>query len=289
VVGPTGVGKTALALDLASILGTEIVGADAFQIYEGIPILTAQPTPAQRARVPHHLVGCVPISSAYDAAAYQRDATRALSEIANRGLAAIIAGGTGLYVRALAEGLSPTPPSDPALRVELDATPLDALVERLRRADPDAPAQVDLRNKRRVTRAIEICELSAQPLARFRDRPRQRGRGVLLTRDRDDLNARIESHVRAMFDAGVVNEVAALPPPGLTASRTVGLREIQAHLRGELPLDACRAAIVLATRQLAKRQLTWFRNQTSFPPLNLTGISDPEEAVQSAVRALAAT
>lgn len=289
MAGPTGVGKTALALDLARLLGAEIIGADAFQIYEGIPILTAQPTPTQRARVPHHLVGCVPVSTAYDAAAYQRDATKALDAIASRGFAVIVAGGTGLYVRALTDGLSPTPRADPALRAVLDAMPLDALVERLRQADPDAPAQVDLRNKRRVVRAIEICELSGQPLARFRNRPRQRVRGVFLIRDRDDLNARIESHVRAMFDAGVVGEVAALGPPGATASRTVGLREIQAHLRGELPLDACRAAIVLATRQLAKRQLTWFRNQTSFPPLNLTGISDPEEAVQSAVRALAAT
>ncbi len=289
MVGPTGVGKTALAVELATALGAEIVGADAFQIYEGLPILTAQPDARQRARVPHHLVGCVPVSTANDVASYLQAATETLKAIAARGRPALVVGGTGLYVRALTDGLSPTPPADPDLRAELETLDLSALVERLRRADPGAPALLDLNNRRRVARAIEICEMTGQPLANFRDRPRQPARGLLLVRDRADLHDRIAANVRAMFAAGVVDEVAAITGAAPSAAQAIGFREIQALIRGEMRPDECVETITIGSRQYAKRQLTWFRRQTTFSMLNLTEFPDPVVAVGSAIRALTAS
>jgi tRNA dimethylallyltransferase len=285
LAGPTGVGKTALALELAEKLGAEIVGADAFQIYAGLPILTAQAGPEALRRVPHHLVGCVPVEESFDVQRYAIAARAAIDQILARGRRVIVAGGTGLYFRALIDGLAPTPASDAALRAELDAMELPALAERLHAADPAAPAQIDLRNKRRVTRAIEIVEGSGRPLADFRSTPRGDACGLLLVREREDMRRRIEASVRAMFDNGVAGEVRAVgDAAGPTASRAIGFREIQALLRGELTPAECEAAMIVATRQYAKRQLTWFRGQTTFPALDLTGMTKPP--VESALGAL---
>ncbi|MGH8048788.1 MAG: tRNA (adenosine(37)-N6)-dimethylallyltransferase MiaA, partial [Chthoniobacterales bacterium] len=282
IAGPTGVGKSALAVDLAERLDAEIIGADAFQIYAGLPILTAQPGPEALQRVPHHLVGCVPVEESFDAQRYATAARGAMDGILARGRRVIVAGGTGLYFRALIDGLAPTPAADAALRAELEEMPLDALVERLRRADPAAPGQVDLRNKRRVSRAIEILEISGRPLADFRATPRTDACGLLLVREREDMWRRIEASVRAMFDNGVVEEVRAIGDrAGPTASRAIGFREIQALLRGELTRAQCEAAMIVTTRQYAKRQLTWFRGQTTFRALDLTGMHKP--AVEDAL------
>ena len=287
LAGPTGVGKTALAGALAEQLDAEIVGADAFQIYAGLPLLTAQPTPKEHSRVPHHLVGCVPVTEAFDAQRYADQARPLIDEILTRGRMALVVGGTGLYFRALIDGLAPTPPPDASLRAELNALDLPDLIARLRAADPSAPVQVDLQNKRRVTRAIEIVEGSARPLAEFRKTPPSSACGLLLTRERKELHERIAANVRAMFEQGVVEEVRALADSlGPTASRAIGVREIQALLRGEMSRAACEEAIVIATRQYAKRQLTWFRHQTTFQPLDLTGPPHPSLAVESALRAL---
>jgi tRNA dimethylallyltransferase len=287
LAGPTGVGKTALALALAERLDAEIVGADAYQIYAGLPILTAQPSPEEMRRVPHHLVGSVPASETFDAQRYADLARPILAEIAARDRPALVVGGTGLYFRALIDGFAPTPASDPALRAELEEMSLPALLERLRAADPDAPGQIDARNKRRVTRAIEIVELSGRPLSEFRNTPRAEVSGLLLVRDREDLRRRIAANVEAMFAAGVVEEVRALGETvGPTAARAIGFREIQALIRGEMTRAECQEAIVTATRQYAKRQLTWFRNQTTFALLDLTGTQHPSEAVESALQAL---
>jgi tRNA dimethylallyltransferase len=309
LAGPTGVGKTALAVALAEELDAEIVGADAFQIYAGLPLLTAQPTPEERRRVPHHLVGCVPVGEAFDAQRYASTARGILADVQARGRVPLVVGGTGLYFRALIDGLAPTPPPNAALREELNALALPDLIARLHAADPDAPAQVDLQNKRRVTRAIEIVEGSGRPLAEFRTTARLSAPGLLLVRDRAELQGRIEANVRTMFDRGVIEEVAAFQDPqskiqsrrvpetaagnprskiplGPTAARAIGLREIQALLRGELTRAACEEAIVIATRQYAKRQLTWFRHQTRFQALDLTGSPHPSLAVESALRVL---
>jgi tRNA dimethylallyltransferase len=287
LAGPTGVGKTALALALAERLDAEIVGADAYQIYAGLPLLTAQPSAEERRRVPHHHVGTVSAAETFDAQRYLELARPILAEIAARGKTALIVGGTGLYFRALIDGFAPTPASDATLRAELEEMPLPVLLDRLRAADPAAPGQIDTQNKRRVTRAIEIVELSGRPLAEFRNTPRANARGLLLVRDREDLRRRIAANVEAMFDAGVVEEVRALGENvGPTAARAIGFREIQALIRGEMTRAECQDAIVTATRQYAKRQLTWFRNQTTFASLDLTGTQHPSAAVESALHAL---
>ncbi len=286
VVGPTGVGKTAFAVALAEKLGAEIVGADAFQIYREIPILTAAPTAAQRAAIPHHLVGTIPVADSFDAAAYARAARAALVDIHSRGKRALIVGGTGLYLRALTTGLDPTPPVDPSLRVELNALPLPDLLARLHAADPDAASQIETANPRRVQRAIEICETSRRPLADFRSPPTEKPtNGILLTRDRTELLARIDQNVTAMFAADVESEIRQLADVGPTASRALGLREIEAVLRGDSTRTEATAAIALATRQFAKRQLTWFRNQLNFSPLDLATFPHLSDAVASALRA----
>jgi tRNA dimethylallyltransferase len=281
------VGKTALAAALAERLDAEIVGADAFQIYAGLPVLTAQPSAVELARVPHHLVGCVPVAEAFDARRYADLARPLIREIHARGRIALIVGGTGLYFRALIDGLAPTPAPDMRLRTELNALDLPDLIARLQSADPAAPAQIDLQNKRRVTRAIEIVEGSGRPLAEFRQTPPSSARGLLLIRERGELHRRIEANVRAMFAQGVVEEVRAWGDSlGPTAARAIGVREIQALIRGETSRATCEEAIVIATRQYAKRQLTWFRHQTTFPVLDLTGSPHPSLAVESALRAL---
>jgi len=285
LAGPTGVGKTALAVALAERLGAEIIGADAFQIYADLPILTAQPTAEQMRRVPHHLVGSVPVAESFDAARYAARAQSAIDAVLARGRTALVAGGTGLYFRALIDGFAPAPAADTALRDELNAMELPALVERLRAADAAAPGQVDLRNKRRVTRAIEIVETSGRPLCDFRATPRAEACGLLLVREREEMLRRIETNVRGMFDAGVVEEVRVLGGRiGPTAARAIGLREIQALIRGELTRAECEAAMIISTRRYAKRQLTWFRRQTTFRALDLTGIQNP--AVEEALIAL---
>jgi len=252
-----------------------------------MPVLTAQPTAEERQREPHHLVGCIPPAESFDAQRYADLARPILADIVARGKRALVVGGTGLYFRALISGFAPTPPPNLTRRTELDALELPELVEILRRTDPAAPALVDLQNRRRVVRAIEIVEGSGRPLADFRQTPPASAPGWLLVRERDELRQRIAQNVQAMFSNGVVEEVRSLGDTvGPTASRAIGWREIQALLRGELTHPEAEAAIITATQQYAKRQLTWFRHQTTFRSLDLTANRHPSDAVPGALRAL---
>ena len=291
IAGPTGAGKTDLSLRLAECLGGEIVGADAFQIYAGLPILTAQPTPGQLARVPHHLVGSVDPSEAYDAAAYRREALAVLRDLSTRGKRPIIVGGTGLYVKALLGGLDELPDQDPVLREEFSQRDLSTLVERLRERDPEGAASIDCANRRRVERALEIVTLAGKPLSEVRKGPRPMPpgvRGILIARERGELNRRIAANVDAMFAEGVEAEVAALPEEktGPNASMTLGLREIRALQRGEIARGEAISRITMATRRYAKRQMTWFRNQHDFTPLDAGRFSGSEAAVEKILRLL---
>lgn len=283
LAGPTGAGKTALSLLLAKRLGGEIIGADAFQIYRGLPILTAQPSAGQLAEVPHHLVGSVDPSEPYDAARYRRDALEALQSARERGKRPIVVGGTGLYLKALLGGLDELPGRDHNLRREFAAVGLPSLVERLHGLDPEGSARVDPANRRRVERALEIVILTGRPLDRDRGRVATPPgvHGFLITRCREDLNARIASNVEAMFANGVEAEVAALPQEstGPTASKTLGLDDIRALLAGDLSRGECIGRITVATRRYAKRQMTWFRGQHDFATIGLSNSFGPEAAV----------
>jgi tRNA dimethylallyltransferase len=273
VCGPTATGKSTRALELARDLDGEIVNADAFQLYRGLEVLTAAPTAADQARVPHHLYGVLAPDQSVDAMAYLRLVVPVIDEILGRGKLPIVTGGSGLYLKFLSHGPSPLPPGDPALRAELDALPLDALVARLRELDPAEAARTDLANRRYVSRALEVCLLAGVPCSTLRDDWEQASRtraaalrGILLLRPRPELHRRIALRTRAMLDGGAIDEVASLGniAPGL--EKAIGLREIRRHLAGEISRADCTDLIDAATRQYAKRQETWFRRESWLQP-----------------------
>lgn len=280
-------GKSEFATELALRINGEIVGADAFQIYSGLLVLTAQPEVGQP--VPSHMVGCVGVREAYHVQRYRLDATRCIEDILQRGKVPVVVGGTGLYFRALIQGLDVLPPSDPLLRHELGQLSLSALLKRLNRADPTAGERIDIRNPRRVLRAIEICELSGRPLRDFWSLkgPIAARCGLFLMREREELDGRILANVNRMWERGVVREVEKIRyRVGPTASRAIGFHEILALLDGRITETQCRQAIYVETRRYSKRQLTWFRNQTRFALLNLSVFSSTQAAVSSALASL---
>ena len=290
IAGPTAVGKSELAVAVAERCGGEIVGADAFQVYAGLDLLTAKPAAEMRARVPHHLVGTVPLTQAFDVGQYAAAGQRIVREIRARGRVPILCGGTGLYLRAMTHGLAELPPADAALRAELERQSLEDLHRELAVLDPPTAAAIDRHNPRRLIRALEVCLLTGRPFSSYREQwaaPPEDVCGVLLTRAREELWERIAVRTEAMFAAGVVEEVRDAGEVGPTASQTLGLREIRALLVGEMDRPACMAAIAQATRQYAKRQATWFRREPWLQPKSLSGAVD-REALANAVAALVA-
>jgi tRNA dimethylallyltransferase len=284
IVGPTATGKSEFAADVAREIGAEIVSADAFQIYRGLDLLTAKPDSLTLAKAPHHLIGTTPLHEEMNAEKYRRVATRAIEEIHSRGKLAIIVGGSGLYIKALTHGLAPVPECDPKLRERLNSMSLDELRIQLAELDPEAARKVDVKNRRRLVRALEICLLTGKPasavVAGVGDRSRPGStipaKGVFVGRDREELYARINRRVEAMFENGVIEEVQAAGKLGSTASQMIGFREIRQLLDSEMSISQCVAAIQQATRRYAKRQLTWFRRQTNFSPLNLSLLTHNE-------------
>jgi tRNA dimethylallyltransferase len=281
LVGPTATGKSEIAAVVAARCGAEIVSADAYQIYRGLDLLTAKPDAATLARAPHHLIGTVPLTKEMNAERFRRAAIDAISQIQREGKKAIVVGGSGLYVKALTHGLSPLPPPDPALREELDRLTLEELISRLTKLDPQAAETLDRKNKRRVSRALEVRLLTGEPrVARSEWTQPCPQNGIFLFRDRDDLYARIDRRVDALFKQGVVAEVAQAGELSATAERTLGLREIRELIAGTMSEQEAIASIQQATRRYAKRQLTWFRRQPNFEPLNLSLLNKQSSAVE---------
>ena len=279
LVGPTATGKSELAAEVACRCNAEIVSADAFQIYHGLDLLTAKPDAATLAKVPHHLIGALPLTQELNAEKFRQLALSAIGEIEARGKQLLVVGGNGLYIKALTHGLARLPPANAQLRAELNQLSVDELRARLMKLDPETARKIDIKNPRRLVRAIEICLLSKQPIARenWKQSP-QATVGVFVFRERDELYARIDQRVIAMFAGGVVDEVRALGEVGETAAQTLGLHHIRELIGGKISETECIAAIQQATRHYAKRQLTWFRRQTSFEPLNLSS-QDWAEAI----------
>jgi tRNA dimethylallyltransferase len=284
IVGPTATGKSELAADLALEVGGEIVSADAFQIYRGLDLLTAKPEALTRAKAPHHLIGTASLGEKMNAETHRSAAVQAIDEITSRGKLAIVVGGSGLYIKALTHGLAPLPESDPKLRERLSAMSLDELRSRLVELDPETARNIDLKNGRRIVRALEICLLTGKPASEMvagagdygRPQPSIAARGVFVFRDREELYERINRRVEIMFKHGVIEEVRAARATSATASQMIGLHEIRRLLAGEKSLMQCIAEIQQATRRYAKRQLTWFRRQTNFLPLNLSFLTHNE-------------
>ena len=290
IVGPTATGKSELAADVAHEIGAEIVSADAFQIYRGLDLLTAKPEASTLAKAPHHLIGTVPLTEEMNAEKYRRAAMRAIEEINSRGNLAIVVGGSGLYIKALTHGLAPLPESDPELRERLNAMSLDDLRSQLVELDPETARKIDLKNRRRVTRALEICLVTGKPVSAQRlcedASHSEAATGIFVFRDREELYDRINRRVEAIFERGAIDEVRAAAVTSATASQMIGLREIREQLGGKKSLRQCIEEIQQATRRYAKRQLTWFRRQTNFVPLNLSFLTHKEAAKWISLRIL---
>ena len=269
ICGPTASGKSALALEMARQLDGEIVNADAFQLYRGLEIVSAAPSPEEFAQVPHHLYGVLDPAVSANAQLYVDLAKPVIAEIQSRGKTPVITGGSGLYLKFLTHGAAPLPTGDAALREEMDARPLDELVAQLQQLDPVEASRTALQNRRFVSRALEICILSGEKASDLRDgwaaktaEISSQLRGIVIQRTRPELHARIAQRTRAMLGGGALEEVAALAGFSANFGKAIGFREIQALLAGEIDRATCEELINAATRQYAKRQETWFRRET---------------------------
>lgn len=289
LAGPTACGKSAIAVRLARLIGGEIIGADATQIYSALPILAAAPEPALLQAVPHHLIGCLPPDREISVFDYLRMARDTVADVIARGRTPVIAGGAGLYIQALVFGLAPAPPPSPELRRQFAKLSPAELAARLKRDAPAWAAVTDLSNPRRVQRALERALLGQKE-------PPQPGwsggtpaglNAFFLTRPRPELRQRIALRVRAMLQGGAVEEVAALGPRP-PARPPIGFREIQDHLRGALTPDECASRIETATWQYARRQMTWFNARPWLRRLDLSGLEhnglDPAAVIAEQVR-----
>ena len=278
VAGATATGKSAVAIELAGLIGGEIVGVDSMQVYRGMNVGTAKPDAEDRRRVPHHLVDVADVTEPFDAARFVALAQEAVADIRARGRLPILCGGTGLYFNAWLNGLGTAPAPDPALRRELEAMPMEALLDELARKDWETFDEIDVANRRRVVRAVEVIRLTGQPFSRQRARWPDRaqalaGRSFGLARPREDLCRRIDRRVEAMFKAGLVDEVRSLLSRGLRSNRTamqaIGYRQVVEHLDGLRGLLPTLEEVKVRTRQFARRQGTWFRGQMDLEWLEL--------------------
>jgi len=272
VLGPTAVGKSGIAVDLARRFDGEVIGGDSIQVYRGFDIGTDKPDAEARRGVPHHLIDIVDPEVQYTAADFVRDALAAARGIAARGRLPIVAGGTGLYLKALLDGLFPGPGRDPAVRAALEAEArekgLDALFRRLEAVDPEYARKIRDRDRIRIIRALEVHAATGRPISehfRATESP-VRGRTVIrlgLTLDRETLVRRIDARVERMFARGLVEEVRGLIGRGVPESappfRALGYRHVLRLLKGEIGRPDAVALTKTDTRQYAKRQMTWFR------------------------------
>ncbi len=288
---PTATGKTALAVDLARALGGELVGADSVQLYERLVIGSARPSAEELAGVPHHLLGALDLRDPYDAAKYIADADRVIAEITARGKAAIVVGGTGLYLRALVKGLASGIPADATVRAALhariaagDATTLRAMHAEVAAVDPEYAARIHVTDPVRIVRALEVFAVTGEPLSAHHRKhaaegARYEAQWWCLEIEREALRARVLPRTADMLARGWVDEVRGILADGyewdLKPLRSVGYAEVVAHLRGQLPARALAGEIERATMAFAKRQRTWFRGEEGVTWLPLEAARDP--------------
>jgi len=269
LAGPTAVGKSAIALALVEKIGGEIVSVDSMQVYRGLDIGTAKPTADERARVSHHLIDVCDLTEAFDAAQFIRLAQKVVAEIQSRSKTPVFCGGTGLYFKAFLDGLGDAPATDAKLRAELEAAPLEKLLEELRARDLTTFEKIDRQNPRRVVRAVEVIRLTGKKFSEQRSdwnthhSPLAIRHFYCFTRPAADMHARINTRVDEMFRRGIVAETEQLLKHGLAgnkfAMQAIGYRQVVEHLRGERGLAETIELVKTRTRQFAKRQLTWFR------------------------------
>ncbi len=300
LMGPTAAGKTALAMALCARFPLEVVSVDSTQIYRGMDIGTAKPAPAELARVPHRLLDIRDPAERYSAAEFRTDALRELADITRRGNVPLLVGGTMFYFRSLEQGLAHLPPADPAFRARVEAEAAivgwPALHARLRALDPESAGRIGARDRQRIQRALEIHELTGRPVAAL-NTPAREGfpyRAVKLLvcpGDRAVLHERIAVRFEAMLEAGFLAEAECLYRRGdlhseLPSMRAVGYRQAWLYLSGKINYHDMNRMAIEATRQFAKRQLTWLRAETGLARLEGNGPGGIEEAVRCLAREL---
>ncbi len=275
IAGPTASGKSALALELAQATGGVVINADSMQVYRDLRIITARPSRDEEARVPHRLYGHVDAGINFSAGAWVADAARALAEAETQGRLPIFIGGTGLYFKALTAGLSAVPPIPPevrdGVRARLEHDGVEALHAELARRDPVAAGRLNVRDRTRIARALEVVEATGRSLLDWHREgqppllPKDSFRALFLAPERDELYARIDARFDAMLGAGALNEVERLAgrhlDPLLPAMKAHGVPALIRHMRGEISLDEAASIGRADTRHYAKRQFTWFRHQ----------------------------
>jgi len=292
IVGPTGVGKTAVAVRLASHVPIEAINADSRQVYRGMDIGTGKPTRAEQAALRHHLIDVVDPDEVYHVARFRAEALRAIDEIRARGRLPVVVGGTGLYVRALLKGLHAAPPADPGLRRELEAVAAAhgpaALRGRLEALDPARAAALHPNDRVRLIRAIEVAtarrgDAGAAPWADAV--PPFRLAMIGLTLSRDALNARLAARVRGMVADGMMDEVARLRAEGyagsLPAMGGIGYRQLAAVADGRMPMDEAIRLMIRDTTRYAKRQMTWFARDPEIRWLDMEAVGGVEGATHA--------
>ncbi|MBC6427914.1 MAG: tRNA (adenosine(37)-N6)-dimethylallyltransferase MiaA [Cellvibrionales bacterium] len=301
IMGPTTAGKTDLAIWLAQQRPVTLISVDSAMVYRGLDIGTAKPSPATLRQYPHQLVDIRDPAASYSAADFARDARRAIAAAHAEGRLPILVGGTALYFRVLLDGIAPLPTADPALRAQLAARAArdgwPALHRELAQVDPETAARLHPQHSQRIQRALEVHALTGQPLSALHRQQQQQTPGsfatqydlrqlALLPRLRQRLHARIEARLSVMFSRGLVAEAQRLYErgdlhPELSAMRTVGYRQLWPFFAGEYDLEEARNRVAAATRQLAKRQLTWLRRWPGLSVLHLEDAKDrPMERAQ---------
>jgi tRNA dimethylallyltransferase len=292
ILGATASGKSQLALELARETGAEILSADSMQVYREMDIGTAKPTPAERAQVVHHLVDVVGPDESFTVARFVEMADAVIADARSRGARLIVTGGTPLYYKALFEGIFEGPGADESLRQRLRNMGSEALHRRLSEVDPPAAQRIHPNDTKRLVRALEVHELTGQPISAFQtewqtQQHRHPAVWIGLNWDRDALNRRINARARDMLAAGWLDETrrlldkyGALSP---TAIKATGYRELIEHLHGRIPLEDAIEQIKIATRQLGRRQMKWFRR---FPGVHWLAGDAPLEQKLTAARAL---
>lgn len=270
LAGPTAVGKSDVAIELAELCDGEIISVDSMQVYRGLDVGTAKPGPEERARIPHHLLDVVELTDSFDAARFVALVNPLIAEIKARGHVPILCGGTGLYFKAWRSGLGTAPAPDPTLRAELESLPLEVLLDELARRDWLTFDEIDIKNPRRVVRAVEVLRLTGRPFSEQRAEWPESGvslvgRSFGIDRPRELLVQRIEQRVDAMFSRGLIEETEALMNVGLAQNRTamqaIGYRQVVEFLEGKRGRRDAIEQVKIRTRQFAKRQGTWFRGQ----------------------------
>ena len=281
IAGPTASGKSAVAIKIAERLQGEIISVDSMQVYRGLDIGTAKPSEAEQAGIPHHLIDCAGVEETYDAARFVREATEAERKIERP----IYCGGTGLYFQAWLEGLGESPPADAAVRAEIEAKSHEEQLVELKAADPETFERIDQQNPRRVVRALEVIRLTGKPYSEQRAEWQNTvpSNFFLIEREREDLRARIEARVEAMFAAGLVEETCSLRAAledNRVAQQALGYRQVIGYLQGEQDLPNTVAMVKSRTWQFARRQKTWFRRLQGAVRLSVSADEAPAETAR---------